>query len=145
MTDDATIHLRVPAAVKGRWIRASRAAGLRLTDWITQAVEVHMAQQLTRISIPTGVDFADLHLSRGPGGHVSFDWAPIERICAASGIDVAVLRNSGEDALAGLLTHWYQAHLAAGGARDAVQDDLIAEAAAEDAAGQPYSYPPGRA
>lgn len=36
---DALIHLRVPAATKGRWVRASRAAGMRLTDWITQAVE----------------------------------------------------------------------------------------------------------
>lgn len=41
---DSLIHLRVPAAIKGRWIRASRAAGMRLTDWIAQAVEAHMPQ-----------------------------------------------------------------------------------------------------
>lgn len=59
MTDYATIHLRVPAAIKGRWIRASRAAD--------------------------DLSFSDLHLARDPDGALSFDWEPIERICAASG------------------------------------------------------------
>lgn len=36
---EATIHMRVPAATKARWVRASRAAGMRLTDYITEAVE----------------------------------------------------------------------------------------------------------
>lgn len=36
---DALIHLRVPAAVKARWVRESRAAGMRLTDWIVQKVK----------------------------------------------------------------------------------------------------------
>lgn len=36
---DALIHLRVPAATKGRWVRDSRADGQRLTDWIVQRVE----------------------------------------------------------------------------------------------------------
>lgn len=36
---DAIIHIRVPAATKGRWVRESRQDGLRLTDWITRAVE----------------------------------------------------------------------------------------------------------
>lgn len=36
---DALIHLRVPAALKGRWVRTSRAAGQRLTDWIIERVE----------------------------------------------------------------------------------------------------------
>ena len=39
------IHLNVPAATKGRWVRASRAVGMRLTDWIVDAVEAHMQQQ----------------------------------------------------------------------------------------------------
>lgn len=37
---DATIHLRVPALTKARWVRESRAAGVRLGVWITRAVEV---------------------------------------------------------------------------------------------------------
>ena len=36
---DSIIHIRLPAATKGRWVRESRQAGLRLTDWITRAVE----------------------------------------------------------------------------------------------------------
>lgn len=37
--DDATIHLRVPREVKGRWVASSRAAGLKLGDWIVERVE----------------------------------------------------------------------------------------------------------
>ena len=36
---EALIHLRVPAATKARWVRESRAAGMRLTEWIVQRVE----------------------------------------------------------------------------------------------------------
>ena len=36
---DALIHMRVPAAIKARWVRESRAAGMRLTEWIVQRVE----------------------------------------------------------------------------------------------------------
>ena len=50
-----------------------------------------------------------------------------------------------EDALGELISTWYNRHIAAGGARDPVADDLIAEVGAEDAAGQPYSHTPGRA
>ena len=39
MTTEALIHLRIPAATKARWVRESRAAGMRLTDWIIQRVE----------------------------------------------------------------------------------------------------------
>jgi hypothetical protein len=145
MTDDATIHLRVPAALKGRWVRASRAAGMRLTDWIIDAVEAHMERQLATIAIPDGVKFADLKLQRDPDGAVSFDWAPIERICAASNLPIELLREGPEDNVAGLITRWYAAHREGGGEPDPVQEDLIAETLAEDAAGQPYSHQPGRA
>lgn len=37
---DALIHLRVPAALKAGWVRDSRAAGRKLTDWIVERVEV---------------------------------------------------------------------------------------------------------
>ena len=39
------IHLRLAAARKGCWVRASRADGLRLTDWIINIVESHMAKK----------------------------------------------------------------------------------------------------
>lgn len=44
--DDATIHLRVPAALKARWVLESRAAGRRLTDWIIERVEAQMHQTI---------------------------------------------------------------------------------------------------
>lgn len=39
MENDALIHLRVPAATKARWVRESRAAGMRLTEWVVERVE----------------------------------------------------------------------------------------------------------
>ena len=142
---DSLIHLRVPAATKRRWVRASRAAGLRLTDYITTAVEAYMQQQMARVAIPDGVDFADLRLARDPDGSVSFDWGIIERICAASGLPVEMLREGPEDNVAGLIVQWYMAHRRAGGAPDPVAEDLLAEVRAEESAGQPFSHAPGRA
>ena len=142
---EAIIHLRVPAATKGRWVRASRAAGLRLTDYITCAVEAYMQQQLARVAIPEGLDFADLRLARDADGAVSFDWAVIERICRANNLPVEMLREGPEDNVAGLLIGWYSSHRNAGGAPDPVAEDLLAEVKAEDAAGQAFSYEPGRA
>ncbi len=142
---ESLIHLRVPAATKGRWIRASRAAGMRLTDYITSAVEAKMQQQLTRVAIPDDIEFSSLRLARDADGAVSFDWGVIERICRANNLPVELLREGPEDNVAGLLIDWYSAHRAAGGAPDPVIEDLVAEAAAEDAAGQPYSHAPGRA
>jgi len=98
-----------------------------------------------RITIPDDVTFADLHMTRDPQtGDVSFDWSPIEAICAASDLDVALLRES-EDNLAALVTAWYAEHLAHGGARDPVQDELIEEALIEGAHGETVSHKPGRA
>lgn len=51
--NNSVIHLRVPKATKGRWVRASRAAGMRLTDWIEEAVEAHMQNQIVRCETPT--------------------------------------------------------------------------------------------
>lgn len=97
------------------------------------------------IAIPNDVDFADLKLARDSDGAASFDWSPIERICEASGLDIAVLMDGPEDNVAGLLMQWYMAHRTAGGAPDPVQEDLINETMLEDSAGQPFSLPPGRA
>lgn len=142
---ESLIHLRVPAAVKGRWVRASRAAGMRLTDYIIEAVEAHMQQQLARVAIPEGLEFADLRMTREADGSVSFDWTVIERICAASGLPVELLRDGPEDNVVGLILGWYEAHRQRGGAPDPVVEDLDAERTAEDAAGQHASHAPGHA
>src|SRR5690606_9678096 len=123
------IHLRVPAATKARWVRASRAAGMRLTDWIVQHVEARMKQQT--IVIPEGISFGDLRLSRDADGMISHDWVAIDAVCAASGISPDMFR--GEGAGCSLLVRWFGMHLAHGGTRDPVMDDLLAEVAAEDA------------
>ena len=142
---DALIHLRVPAALKARWVRESRAAGMRLTDWILQRVEAPM-QKITPISIPQGLGFADLRLARNTHtGDVSFDTAVIELIERESGLPAGFFMGQHEDAVASLITTWYNAHRAAGGAVDPVAEDLLAEVRAENAADQEYSHKPGRA
>ena len=45
MKDEALIHLRVPAATKARWVRESRASGMRLTDWIIEKVDKIMTKK----------------------------------------------------------------------------------------------------
>ena len=143
MTDD-TIVIRAPAGTKARWVRQSQREGRKLSDWLIDRIETPMTKMFA-VTIPADVQIADLQLARDPDGTVSFDWTPIELICAASGIDIAFLRDQPEDNLAELLTAWYRHHLAAGGVPDPVYAELIGEVAAEDAAGQPYSHAPGRA
>lgn len=100
----------------------------------------------TQARIPDDLDFAALKLSRDPEtGAVDFDSAPIVAICQASGLDPDLFTHGPEDNAAGLVSAWYAEHLARGGARDAVMDDLIAEADAEDARGGGFSHQPGRA
>ena len=141
---ESLIHLRVTATTKGRLVRASRAAGMRLTDYITAAVEAYMQHKTVTLVIPDGLDFAELRLARDPDGALSFDWEPIERICAASGLSVDIFRDAPEDNVGGLIVRWYMEHLKNGGERDAVQDDLIAETIIEEAHGQSASHAPGR-
>lgn len=145
MTDPIPVHLRVPAATKARWVRASRAAGMRLSDWIIDAVEAQMQQKMARVAIPADLDFSALRLARDSDGAVSFDWGVIERICQASSLPVELLRDGPEDNVAQLVIQWYRAHRAAGGAVDPVAEDLIAEASLEDERGEGMSHPPGRA
>lgn len=98
------------------------------------------------IAIPQGLGFAALRLARDPHtGDVSFDTAVIERIEKESGLPAGFFMGQHEDAVASLITGWYSAYRAAGGAADPVAEDLMAEVRAEDAAGQHYSHKPGRA
>lgn len=102
--------------------------------------------KITPISIPIGVSFSDLRLARdSQTGDVSFDTAVIERIERESSLPAGFFMDQHEDAIAALITTWYSAHRAAGGAADSVAEDLLAEVRAEDAAGQHYSHKPGHA
>jgi hypothetical protein len=118
---------------------------MRLTDWIVDAVEAHMQQQMAKVAIPDDLDFSDLRLARDPDGSVSFDWDVIERICEASGLPVEMFRDAPEDNVSGLIVSWYQVHRQHGGEPDPVAEDLIAEVDAEEKLGQTVSNQPGRA
>lgn len=144
MSDDALIHLRVPAGLKARWVSESRAAGMRLTDWIIQRIETPMTKPVP-ISIPADLPFSALQLSRTATGNLSFSVAAIVMIEQASGLPDGFFMAQEEDAVASLIVTWYGHHKAAGGAIDPVAEDLIAEVSAEDAAGQSYSHQPGSA
>ena len=88
-----------------------------------------MQKKLTRLAIPDDLAFEALKLTRDPRtGEVA--------ICAASGVDVEVFKHGpeAEDNVSALIVAWYRAHLACGGAPDAVQEQILAEVAAEDVA-----------
>ena len=97
------------------------------------------------VLIPGDLSFTDLQLGRAADGSVSFDLAAIARVERASGLPEGYFAERPEDAVAELVTRWYSAHRAAGGAPDPIAEDLLAEMRAEDARGGGLSYPPGRA
>lgn len=101
--------------------------------------------QIITIKIPSDLTFADLKLARDPDGMVSFDMGVIEKIEMASGLPAGYFMGRPEGELAGLLNHWYQAHLADGGAPDPAQEDLITEVKLEDQHGGGLSHQPGSA
>lgn len=49
---EALVHLRVPAALKARWVRTSRQRGVRLTDWLLGAIEQGEAMEKKTYPIP---------------------------------------------------------------------------------------------
>lgn len=104
-----------------------------------------MTDTLLHLSIPAGVAFADLGLTRTASGDVAFDWAPVEAVCTASGIDIALFRDHPEDNLGALLTAWYAEDRRRGAPPDPTMEDLIAESSAEAALGAGLSYHPGTA
>ncbi len=103
-----------------------------------------MIQTRVAITIPEDLRFEALHLARQSDGSVSFDWAAIERLCAASGLDARMFRAAPESNIAGLIVAWYAEHRAHGGAPDPTAEDLIFEARIEDARGGGLSHEPGR-
>jgi hypothetical protein len=99
-----------------------------------------------RVTIPDGVEFADLRLSRNvEDGLVRFAMAPIEAICEASELDLAELVQGPRPLVGLLIAAWYAAHINEGGAPDPVQEDLMQEAQLEMEHGGGFMYPPGHA
>jgi hypothetical protein len=79
---EALIHLRVPAELKARWVRESRAAGMRLTDWITSKVEKEMARQtypgLDGVVIECDLDQAASPVRYSTDGGLTFRATPYQ-------------------------------------------------------------------
>ncbi|WP_156901721.1 hypothetical protein [Azohydromonas australica] len=74
------------------------------------------------MTIPDGVEFADLRLSQDAGdGQVRFKIASIEAICEASDLDLGEILQGPQPLVGLLIAAWYAAHLARGGAPDPVQ------------------------
>jgi hypothetical protein len=98
------------------------------------------------VTIPDGVEFADLHLARDVNnGLVRFNIAPIEAICEASTLDLAEIVEGPQPLVGLLIAAWYRAHVEQGGALDPVQEDLLEEAQLEMEHGGGFAYPPGHA
>jgi len=117
---------------------------MRLTDWIIHNTEAAMALTALRVAVPTDLRFADLKLARDPDGGVSFDTDPLQQIADASGEHIAALLST-EDGIAALIVAWYHVARSRGEPADPVAEDLAAEVAAEEAAGQRFSLPGGQA
>jgi hypothetical protein len=114
-------------------------------EYFGMAMEESGMRQL-RVTIPDGVEFADLHLSRdADDGQVRFKMAPIEAICEASALDLDALVQGPRPLVGLLIAAWYEAHIAQGGAPDPVQEDLMEEARLEVEHGGGFTYPPGHA
>ena len=109
-----------------------------MTDPANQTITLH-------ITIPPDVSFNDLDLSLTDDGYVHFDLAALGRVCEASGLSMDVFMQTHEDLLGGLLCSWYAEHIRNGGKPDPVAEYLNAEMRAEMTAGQPWSFPAGRA
>jgi hypothetical protein len=66
---------------------------------------------------------------------VSFDWAPVEKICHHNRLSVDLFKNASEDNVAALIVAWYARHREAGGDPDPVTEEYLAEVKAENLAG----------
>lgn len=99
-----------------------------------------------RVTIPDGVEFADLCLRRdADDGLVRFNVAPIAAICEASALDLGEIVQGPQPLVGLLIAAWYEAHISEGGAPDPVQEDLLEEARLEMEHGGGFAYPPGHA
>ncbi len=114
-------------------------------EHFAMALEESSMRQLS-VTIPDGVEFADLCLSRDvEDGLLRFEMAPIEAICEASDLDPDAILQGPRPLVGLLIAAWYEAHLAQGGASDPVQEDLLEEARLEMEHGGGFAYPPGHA
>lgn len=102
-----------------------------------------MIRRIAHISIPDGLTFSDLCLSRLPSGRVQFSWAAIDRVRAASKMDVTLLRDADERSIYGLIIAWYEIARKNGESMDVPTEDLIAKLRDENSFSDGFILPPG--
>ncbi len=73
--------------------------------------------------VPADLTFSDLCLRWGVNGEILFEWSAIERLCAASGLDVDIFKRTAPENVARLINTWYTIHLRSGGAADLVKEE----------------------
>ena len=117
---------------------AQAAAWRSLVEWICTAPTTVDAQarQMYALDLVQGTAFEDWY-DEAAGVDTGTNAPP--------NIDREFFRQTPEDNVAALINEWYRLHIADGGPADATQEELIAEALAEEALGGGFSYPPGRA
>ena len=97
------------------------------------------------LNIPPEISFNDLELKQESDGTLSFSLEPINQLCKANGIDIAIIINENEDNVAGLLVAWYEIHRVNHGLLNDTAERMIQEVLLEDALGQGFSYSEGHA
>ena len=100
-----------------------------------------MLDDAKHLTIPSGVNFADLKF-RIDGTDYLFQKSVLMQFCRHNQIhwNRLDIHEQGD-----ILRRWYDLHLAAGGARDPVMENLRAEIAAEERVQGGIQIPPGTA
>lgn len=66
----SVIHISVPRAVKARWVKASQASGMKLTDWIVEQLERTMKTYPIPDATASQYRGADYALAASAGGQL---------------------------------------------------------------------------
>ena len=66
----SVIHISVPRAAKARWIKASQARGMKLTDWIVEQLDRPMKTYLIPDAIASHYHGAGYTLAASAGGQL---------------------------------------------------------------------------
>ena len=110
---EALIHLRVPAATKARWVRESRAAGMRLTDWIVARIDGQKGDAIMAQVVYTHIDkIEDLPSAKWSVG-VQDSYAETQRIADGGRGVVSIIGRRADDGSVQLAyaktgrSHWF--------------------------------------
>lgn len=90
--DDVPVHLRVPREMKGRWVARSRAAGLKLNDWIVERLEAPTADEEAGMFWWNNLtEPARAHWLQKAGPSVADAWAHHKQLASLpeTGVDLA--------------------------------------------------------